>query len=87
MKTPNLCVIAGAALALPFSASAQSVDTKYCLALATNWPPPSCCHHHRVTPRRDHFKASSRWTSPPILPNLIFGTHGRVTAASAGDPS
>ena len=25
--------------------------------------------------RYNHFTANSRWTSPPILPNLIFGTH------------
>ena len=27
-----------------------------------------------------HFTVSSRWTSPPILPNLIFGTHTGLLA-------
>jgi hypothetical protein len=36
-RTLSLCAIAGTALALPFSASAQSADAKYCLALANKY--------------------------------------------------
>ena len=32
-------------------------------------------------PRDHHFTAGSPWTSPPILPNLIFGTHSYSTQA------
>jgi hypothetical protein len=37
MKTLRACLIAGVALGLPLSASAQSADSRYCSALANKY--------------------------------------------------
>src|SRR5260370_33287118 len=37
MKTLHACLIAGVALGLPLSASAQSADSRYCSALANKY--------------------------------------------------
>jgi hypothetical protein len=37
MKTLHACLLAGVALGLPLSVSAQSVDARYCSALANKY--------------------------------------------------
>ena len=48
MKTIHACLIAGVAFSLPFFASAQSPDAKYCSALANKYSGFLAATNHSV---------------------------------------